>query len=106
MNARLRSVAFWSLIVLAAFHALSAIAGGIGILATGGRGMPASFLADGPFTSFVWPGVILLIVVGGTQVLAAGLLLARRESGLLAPAVAGSGMLIWIFVETGMIRGT
>ncbi|GAA2072029.1 hypothetical protein [Microbacterium hatanonis] len=106
MHARLRSVGLWTLIALALFQALTAIVGGIVILATDGMGMPGSFLVDGPFRSFVWPGLILLVVVGGTQAVAATLLLMRRESGLLWSAVAGFGMLIWIFVETGVIRGT
>jgi hypothetical protein len=97
---------YWGSVVVTAFNALSAIGGGAGILVTGGLGMPASFLASGPFTTFTGPGLILLLVVGGTQALAAALLIARRESALLWTAVAGIGMLIWIFVETGMIGGS
>lgn len=104
-EARLRSAAFWSLVVFTVFNALSAIGGGIAILTTNGLGMPAAFLASGPFTTFFWPGLILLIVVGGSQTLAATLLLMRRESSLLWSAVAGFGMIIWIFTETGLIRG-
>lgn len=37
--------------------------------------------------------------------LAATLLFTRRESAPLWLAVAGFGMLVWIFVETMMIRG-
>jgi hypothetical protein len=48
--------------------------------------------------------VILLVVIGGSQALAGGLLLVRRESALLWVAVAGFGMLIWIFIETGLIH--
>lgn len=96
---------FWALIAVTGFNALSALGGGIAMLVTDGMGMPASFLADGPFTSFLWPGIILLLVVGGSQLLALGLLVGRRESALLWSAVSGFGMLIWIFVETGMIRG-
>lgn len=102
---RLRVVSLWALIALAMFQAVSAIAGGAGLIATAGLGMPPSFLDGGPFRSFVWPGLILIGVVGGSQALAAGLLLARRESALLWSAVAGFGMIVWIFTETGMIRG-
>lgn len=105
MIERLRVLSFWSLVALAIFQAVSAFAGGIGLMATAGLGTPQSALDDGPFRSFVWPGVILVGVVGGSQALAAGLLLARRESALLWSAVAGFGMLVWIFTETGMIRG-
>jgi hypothetical protein len=101
----IRQLAFWSLVALTGFNALSAIAGGIAVFVTDGLGMPVSFLASGPFTSFTWPAVILVVVVGGSQVLAGGLLLARREASLLWAAVAGFVMLVWIFVETIIIGG-
>ena len=104
-DTRLRATTFWSLLVVTVFNALSAIAGGVAIITTGGIGMPAAFLENSLFPSFTWPGLILLIVVGGTQGLAAVLLILRRESALLWAAVAGFGMLIWIFAETGLIRG-
>ena len=102
---RLRRFARWTLLVVTAFNALSAVGGGIAVVATGGMGMPASMLAGGPFSSFALPGLILLVVVGGTQTAALVLLLARRASALLWTAVAGFGMVIWIFVETGIIAG-
>jgi hypothetical protein len=100
-----RQFALWTLVGITGFSALSAIGGGIALLMTNGLGAPVSMLASGPFDSFVWPGVILAVVVGGSQVLAAGLLIARRESSLLWAAVAGFVMLGWIFVETIMIGG-
>jgi hypothetical protein len=101
----MRQFVFWALVGISGFNALSAIGGGIAVLVTEGLGMPASMLASGPFTSFTWPAVILGVVVGGSQVLAGGLLVARREVSLLWAAVAGFVMLIWIFVETIMIGG-
>jgi hypothetical protein len=102
---KIYSVAYWALVVVSVFNALSAIGGGIAILATDGAGMPDSFLEQGPFTSFVVPGLILLLVVGGTQTLSAVLLILRKESSLLWTSVAGVGMVIWIFVEIGIIAG-
>lgn len=103
-DARLRATLFWSLLVITVFNALSSIVSGIAMLATGGLGMPIAFLETSPFPSFTLPGLILVIVVGGTQALAAGLLVARRESSLLWSAIAGFGMLIWIFTEVVLIR--
>jgi hypothetical protein len=100
-----RQIVFWALVGITGFNALSAIAGGIAVLVTDGLGMPTSMLASGPFVSFAWPGVLLAVVVGGSQVLAFGLLIARREVSLLWAAVAGFVMLVWIFVETIMIGG-
>jgi len=101
----LRNAAFWGAIILAAFNTLSAVAGGVGMLATNGLGMPESSLDGSPFSSFLVPALVLIVIVGGTQAIAAGLLIARRESALLWSAVAGIGMLIWIFIETIVIRG-
>ena len=102
---RLRFVTFWSLVVVTIFNALSAIGGGVAMLITDGLGMPSSLLTRGPFDSFTVPAIILILVVGGTQALAAGMLLARRDSALLWTSVAGFGMLIWIFAETALING-
>lgn len=100
-----RRLARWALAIVTVFSALSAVGGGIAVLATAGLGMPQSMLANGPFDSFLWPGIVLLLVVGGTQTVSAVLLLLRRESALLWSAIAGFGMIIWIFVETGIIAG-
>jgi hypothetical protein len=105
LTKRIGRITFWTAVVLGAFNTASAIAGGIGILVTGGLGMPERLLANGPFTSFTLPGFILLIVVGGTQLVSTWLLLAKNESALVWTAVAGCGLVIWIFVETGIIAG-
>lgn len=100
---RMHWLAYWALVAVTVFQAASAVAGGIAMLVTGGMGMPAAWLASGPFVTFTIPGVILLLAVGGTQSIAAVLLILRRESALLSSAVAGFGMIIWIFVEVAMI---
>lgn len=66
--------------------------------------MPKSLLADSPFSTFLLPGMILMLVVGGTQCTASLLLLRKRPSALLWSAVAGFGMVIWILVEIGIIH--
>jgi hypothetical protein len=99
-----RALARRSLLVVTAFSCVSAVGGGLGIVVSNGLGMPRSLLNDGPFASFFWPGVILLVVVGGTQTLALVLLGLRARSRLLAGAVAGFGMIIWITVEIGVIH--
>lgn len=101
---RLTRVTFWATLVVTVFNALSALGGGVAVLG-GWLAMPLLMIEGSPFGSYLIPGLVLLVVVGGTQLLAAVLLIARRESALLWTAVAGLGMLIWIFVETGIIRG-
>jgi hypothetical protein len=102
---RISNIARWVLIVVTVFNAVSAIGGGIGLVFANGLGMPASVLGDGPFTSFVVPGLILLAVVGGTQTLAAVALIARWASALVWSAVAGFGLVIWIYVEVAIMPG-
>ena len=101
---RVRAVAWWSLVVVSVFNALSALGGGIGMVTADGLSMPKSMLADTPFSTFTIPGLILALVVGGTQAAAVWLLLARRASALLWSAVAGFGMVIWIVTEIGFIH--
>ncbi|SFN55183.1 hypothetical protein SAMN05216219_1183 [Mycetocola miduiensis] len=103
-SVRLRTTIFWSLLGVTAFNALSSMVSGVALLATGDLGMPATFLETSPFPSFTVPGVILVVVVGGTQAVASALLVVRRESALFWSAVAGFGMLIWIFTEVVFIR--
>jgi hypothetical protein len=92
------------LAALTLFGALSALAGAVLAIAANGAGVPLKYLADSPFPSYAVPGFILGVVVGGTQLAAAIALLRRQRIALLLSAIAGFGMLIWIFVELVIIR--
>jgi hypothetical protein len=92
------------LAALTLFGALSAAAGAVLAIAANGAGVPLEYLANSPFPSYAVPGVILGVVVGGTQLAAAIALLRKQRSALLLSAIAGFGMLIWIFVELAIIR--
>jgi hypothetical protein len=92
------------LIGLLLFGALSSFAGAVLAFNAESAGVPLEFLAKTPLTSFVVPGLILGIIVGGSQLTAAIALLTRRHSSLLWGAIAGFGMLIWIFVEIAIIE--
>ena len=100
----LRTLAYRTLVGVSLFHALSAVGGGIGMVLADGLSMPKSLLADSPFSTFLLPGLILALVVGGTQTVASVRLLQRRQSALLWSAVAGFGMVIWIISEIGFIQ--
>jgi len=97
-------IVVWTLIVLVVFGALSALLGAVLAIAANGAGVPLEYLKNSPFSSYFIPGLILGVVVGGTQLAAAIALLAKRGIALLLSAVAGFGMLIWIFVELAMIQ--
>jgi hypothetical protein len=93
-----------ALAALAVFGALSALVGAVLAIAFNGAGVPLEHLARSPFSSYVVPGLVLGAVVGGTQLAAAVMLLAKRRTALLLSAIAGFGMLIWVFVELAIIR--
>lgn len=93
-----------ALITLLGLGAVSALVGAIIAIAANGGGVPLEYLADSPFTSYLVPGLVLGVIVGGTQLAGALALIARRPSGVMLSAIAGFGMMIWIFVELAVIR--
>ncbi|HEV7183590.1 MAG: hypothetical protein ACHP7F_10820 [Actinomycetales bacterium] len=91
---------------LTAAIGLTAVAGGIALLvgsiAQGAAGAivpERTFLGGSPFTSYLVPGLLLAVIVGGTHIIAAILLARRSGRAALSVAVAGFGLLIWIFVQ-------
>jgi len=61
--------------------------------------IPVDYLEGSPFTSFLVPGLALAIVVGGTHLVAFVMLARRMRWAMIACAVAGFGMLVWVFVQ-------
>ena len=89
------------LVVLAAFVAISAIAGAIWVVPT----MPLEWLKFGPFTDWTVPAIAL----GFCGVLAAittVALLVRPWAGALASMVAGLAMVVFELVEIGVVGWT
>ena len=91
------------LLTITGFNAISAVGGGIGLLTPGSIGMPLSFLEGSSFTSYLWPAIILVTVIGGTQAGALVLVARRGRNGLLVSAIAGFALVIWIFVELAIM---
>lgn len=92
-----------TLVVLLFFGGLSALVGAGMAIVADGAGVPPEYLANSPFSSFLIPGLILGLVVGGTQLAAATTVLMKHRRGLLLSAIAGFGMLIWIFAELAIL---
>ena len=92
------------LVSILGFNALSAIVGSIGLV-TGALVLPAFLLRHTPFTSFIIPGLILGIVVGGSSLFAIFAVLVRTKLSLQISAGAGFIMIGWIVVETILIQG-
>jgi hypothetical protein len=91
------------LVTVLIFDAVSSFVGAVLAIVFNGAGVPPELLAGTWFPSFLAPGLILGIIVGGTHSAAAFALLTRRRWALLAAAVAGFAMLIWIFAELAII---
>lgn len=94
------------LTALTAAIGLTAFAGGLSLVigsvvpgASKGLAPDASFLEGSPFPSYVVPGLLLAVVIGGMHLLAAFLIGRGSRNGVLAGAVGGFGLLIWIFVQ-------
>lgn len=96
------------LLVVVGFVAVTSVAGGLALVLgpwIGALGimMPTEMLEGSPFTSYLIPGILLLAVIGGVHAVALVLLVRAHRWSLAAAAVAGSGMLIWIFVQMMII---
>lgn len=95
---------FWTL-----FIGIGAVAGALGMIIdpTGkSMGMDAMLLyfqklpfADVLFQDFLFPGIALLIVNGITNLTAAGLLLAKKEVGVLLGGIFGVTLMLWICIQ-------
>jgi hypothetical protein len=93
----------YTLVLIAVFAALSAIGGGYGVVSTNGLGMPLAWLANTPFADYTVPGLILLVVVGGSALLAT-VLLTRHHLQYVMAFGAGAIMVGWIFGEVLLLR--
>jgi hypothetical protein len=99
-----------ALLVLEGFVCLTAVAGGVTLVvatlanATPGAVVPAiRYLEGSPFRSYLIPGALLALVVGGTQGIALALVARRSSNALVATVIAAMGLNIWVFVELVVI---
>jgi hypothetical protein len=91
-----------ALISLNTFLALTAIAGGRALLA-GFQTPPVSLLQGSPFRSYLVPGLVLSVVVGGSAASAAVALVFRLRVAVLANLFAAAAVIIFEVVEVGVI---
>lgn len=104
------------LIGLVLFQGITGTIGGL-VLLINGSGMPESWLAEIPFTSWFWPGIILGVGLGLAPLGIGYGLLRRASPGVLADAEVavgyrwpwvgsvclGIGLVAWIVVELLLI---
>ena len=86
------------------FLGLISVISGIYMIPTNGMGMPESWLEDTVFGSYLFPGLILAIVIGGFSFTAGMLLLLKKRYAIEMTVSAGFALLIWIFTEIYLIR--
>ncbi|MEZ4862794.1 MAG: hypothetical protein R3C14_15870 [Caldilineaceae bacterium] len=94
--------------VLQAFIGVGAVAGGLGLaLDPSGAtlGTPLALLEDTPFTTFLIPGIVLLVVNGlGSLAAAVASFTRQRYTGEAALAL-GAFLIAWILVQVYWMAG-
>lgn len=90
------------LLLIQLFVGITALVCGLGLMVNG-LGIPREQLQGTPFDSFVIPGLILAIVVGGSLIAAAWMTWRRSSLASRASLIAGCILLGWIMVEATMI---
>jgi hypothetical protein len=89
-----------ALFVIEAIIGLSALQGGIALLKGDfANVLPVSWLAGTPFSDYTIPGLTLVIVVGGSALLAAATVFIEREWAVLISVIAGLIMVGFEVVE-------
>jgi hypothetical protein len=92
-----------SLIILTLFVALGAIFGGAALIVEAELGLDVAWLDGTPFSSYVIPGYILVIAVGGSNLVAGVLLLEHHRYAIFAGFAAGAILTGWISVQVAML---
>lgn len=90
------------LTLMLAFLSVTAVAGGIGLL-TGALAPGLELLEGSPFSSYLIPGLALLVLVGGSALVATFMMLGRHPLGVAASAVAGVMIMGFEVVEVLVI---
>ena len=90
------------LIVLNSLLAITAVAGGAGLL-SGMNAPTVDMLTNSPFNSYIIPGLALLMLVGGTASAAAIMLIRAHRYALRTACIAGIMIVIFETVEVAVI---
>jgi hypothetical protein len=98
----MRHMSRFALITLTIFLSATAVFGGIGLI-TGANAPPGSFLQNSVFSTYVVPGLALLVLVGGSGALAAILLLRSDPRAWLASLGAALIVMVFECVEIAVI---
>lgn len=97
----------WLLTALCLVVGVTAIAGGVTLVVRPDGGLlqlPRTVLAHTPFSSFLIPGLILLLVVGVGNLIAGLLVAIDQPRGNRAAALAGAALVGWIVTQMFLLR--
>ena len=95
---------YWLVIVLEVAVALAALYGGIGLMWDNAIGMFDVWLVGTPFTSWVLPGALLLLVVAAPMAVAAVLELRGSAWAGMASVAAGAAQVAWIGAQLAVMQ--
>ena len=90
------------LIVLQMLTGVFAV-GGATYALLGAKNVPREWLEGSPFKSYTVPGLILLVMVGGSALTAAGLLLAGAVAARGVSLIAGLVLGGWVVAQVSII---
>ena len=90
------------LIVVELFVGLTAVAGGFALLVDWIE-FPIELLYGSPLSSYDIPGVVLMVVVGGSALVAAFAVQRRHPWGPELSILAGVVSIVWIAVEIAIV---
>ena len=92
-----------ALVVIEVLVAVNAVFGGVGLM-TSGMGMPTAWLAGTPFTTWVLPGVALLVLVAVPQLWGAWTAWRRHRLAPLVAMAVGGALSAWIIVQIALLQ--
>ena len=96
----------YSLLAVLIFQGLSGLAGGFGLVGDpsgAALGMPLEWLDGSPFSTYLVPGLILLVVLGIGPLIVAFMVVRAKTGAGWASVATGIALLVWIGVEVAII---
>ena len=91
-------------VAVEALVAAAAVYGGVGLMWDNAIGMLNEWLVGTPFTSWVLPGLLLLLVVAAPMAVAAALELRRSAWAGVASVTAGAAQVAWIGAQLAIMQ--
>ncbi len=101
-----RPAALWVLLVLLLVQGVGGLGGGLSLVLKPDGSimqMPLAYLDGSPFSDFLIPGLILLLVLGVLPLAAAVGLWQGRRWAWYAAVTVGGALMIWILVEVTIV---